>query len=267
MQNQTGCLLDAAEAAELRNASGDSTGFFDLLAQEIDWDVDDQFIDELQVAQTSRMTVMETKCGILQLFFKLVLRNRVDAATLSPHPRIKSLDGLSSAYRQGVPTPQKAAAEKEQRAQPWRKVAYQVTVSSTACQHLLPRDAFSPALQVTLHGWRGSEGPFPLSEDNCLSRDLLPFGPNGSMDMFQVRACIPRVRARARVQHPSHATVHREVIVTRCLVGRTSAILFPGMAGSLGSSELGGPRGKETNTSSRSSADLGIGRGLCVWSG
>eukprot|EP00951_Prasinocladus_malaysianus_P021582 scaffold178565_cov20-Prasinocladus_malaysianus.AAC.1 len=47
-QSAVGSLLDAAEAAELIGASGESTGLLDLAAEQIAWEVDDQYIDHLQ---------------------------------------------------------------------------------------------------------------------------------------------------------------------------------------------------------------------------
>ncbi len=48
-QDQRGSLLDAAEVAELYGAEGKSTGLMDLITEAIDWDVDDHYVDVLQV--------------------------------------------------------------------------------------------------------------------------------------------------------------------------------------------------------------------------
>eukprot|EP00192_Tetraselmis_astigmatica_P001671 CAMPEP_0117649218 /NCGR_PEP_ID=MMETSP0804-20121206/848_1 /TAXON_ID=1074897 /ORGANISM="Tetraselmis astigmatica, Strain CCMP880" /LENGTH=2962 /DNA_ID=CAMNT_0005454927 /DNA_START=54 /DNA_END=8942 /DNA_ORIENTATION=- len=132
LENQTGCLLDAAEAADLKGAGGDGTGLVDLISEAVDWDVDDQYIDTLQ----------ET--------------------------------AAQAAGAEG--------AENGRRVE----VTYRVTVTAAAAEHPLPRETFRPSLRLTLHGWRGSEGPFMLSEENFLSQDRRPFPTSGSMDIFQV---------------------------------------------------------------------------------
>ena len=52
-QDQRGCLLDAAEVAELYGEGGVSTGLLDLITEAIDWDIDDQYVDTLQASDNA----------------------------------------------------------------------------------------------------------------------------------------------------------------------------------------------------------------------
>lgn len=50
LQSPKGNLLDAAEAAEVVGADGaTATGYHDLIATAVDWDVDDQYLEVVQV--------------------------------------------------------------------------------------------------------------------------------------------------------------------------------------------------------------------------